>query len=114
VGISTNGILFYGICFGNDAAFIPSDDPWGWKEQFSEWETEAGGAFLSYHCHEDHPMWYAAIKGAEITAYRGDERKVPDLATLVPEDASERLRAFCEKIGAEFKEPAWYLVAFMS
>lgn len=74
------------------------------KKEVCEIDTHATG---------DYPMPFVCIKATKTTAYLGDPKKIETPKTD-PKEWIEALRTFCDKLGIEWQEPAWYLVSYYS
>jgi hypothetical protein len=140
MGVSTDGILFYGFDLGEPGETKTStDEADEWIRNHCSWAKhyaarkgvtqkedesygdfydrrkvvlEESGCFIDHHCSGDYVMLYVAVKS--FSASRGYAAPITaeDLTPLP--DAEEKLRAFCEVMGIVF-DPAdigWYLASY--
>lgn len=104
MGVSTDGMLFYGIHFEEDFTFDDEDDFYG-DEDAKRLAIEPG-----YHCSADYPMYYLAIKESELRAWRGSPKEVNSLE--VGDNWDKRIQDFCALKGIEPQsECRWWLVS---
>ena len=133
MGVSTNGILFYGFPLDEETSYI--DD---WEDIYTEKKgvvvpiesiSEAeDGVYSSYwaaqrekikeaecevgtYCSGEYPMLYVAISSSHKVAYRGDAVRIESLE--IQSDWREKLEAFCEVMEILWEEPGWYLVSYV-
>lgn len=128
MGVSTNGILVFGIqlpeeetpdfledfdgdfdSFLNSLSGLPK-----WREEGHDFEKdrafrESFPVDLLSHCSYDYPMFILAVRGTEKTAYRGDPKIIDPSSLVVSPDKIEELRKFCDEYDIEWEEPKWYL-----
>lgn len=125
MGVSTNGILVFGIELGEELPeFLEDfDDTWwdftdsisGVADDDSErWEKRRDfrdnfPVELVSHCSYEYPMYILAVNGTEITASRGSPEVIDPASLVVSPEKIEELRKFCEEYGIEWEEPKWYL-----
>jgi hypothetical protein len=113
VGVSTDGILAYGVDIGG-----PDDEHWSLEvpDEFKE-EGESEylyqlckdfGCELVVHCSDPYPMYI--IAAAKITAWRGHPQQIKNLD--VPEGANERIAKALAKLGLPAKAPIWILTSY--
>lgn len=139
MGVSTNGIIAFGIDLGADEE---TEFPWAEQEDFEDWWTAASGFshpepkwggdgpdIAEYfaakklwlkehpcpvehviHCSYDYPMSILAVPGTVTENTRGNPEKI-ELAT-VSADAIAALKRFCadHKIETD-SEPCWLLAS---
>jgi hypothetical protein len=131
MGVSSDGILFYGFHFDedelpeilsdNEEAEDPEDPEdlvaklYGWDGKYPEysfqWEKlHPSPIVVGTHCSYNYPMYYVAIKESDLSASRGTPEKV-DMA--VGPNWGALLREFCEKIGIDFDKQnvGWWLAS---
>jgi len=135
MGISSDGILFYGIMFdwedgnepwaddeGGDEAWVcdklgisdkePKHDDYKSQDWKDYWEykrerlADIGIEFV-LHCAYDYAMWGLAISPTILRAYRGYPKEIDSID--IAEEWNEKLRAFCELVGVPYSEPKWWL-----
>lgn len=139
MGVSTNGILFYGICVDPEDVEIPwhegdmdieeyyakqmgLDAP---DEEYSDeviiqdkyhkfWKERnkihaASKCEVVYHCSYDYPMYGMAISDSVITARRGYPEEIKNINKDAQWEAL--LKNYCEKMGVKFEQPRWWLVS---
>lgn len=62
---------------------------------------------LITHCSYDYPMYFLAIRGTEVRAWRGEPKPIhierPAQAKI------DAMKLFCEQNGVEWQEPAWHI-----
>jgi len=130
MGTSTDGILFYGIDLGEDGLYETREN-WeheDWDDEFrkrtgtplypDETWIEAGketsakwGVTLGIHCSYDYSCDYVALIDRNYSAARGyPEILTPEMLT-VPDDADEKIKAFCELMGIPYEQPRWHLAS---
>ena len=89
MGVSTDGKLFYGICFEEreeeeefELKNVPEydEEDYSGPMQFLENECEDKEVIISSHCSYDYPMYYVAITSTNYTASRGCPKEIKDFA----------------------------------
>ena len=73
--------------------------------------VEEVGIELVEHCSEEYTMYVLAVTESVTTATRGSTIELGQAITT-KQEWSEKLRAFCEKAGIEFKEPQFLLCSY--
>ena len=127
MGISSDGIFFYGMCWNDE------DKPW--KEPTDEelsamkkiksyvdendWETlyqvrsgikvEKSPVELDIHCSFEYSMPLLAVKETLVSASRGCPEKVKTV--LVKPEWDDQLRDFCKIMGIKWQQPAWWVTS---
>jgi hypothetical protein len=127
MGVSSDGILVYGVDLGEEIpAFLEEYDG-----DFNEYLENRSGlpkygetghdfgkhneypkAFpidLTSYCSYEYPMHILSVRGTEHRAYRG--YTVPIKSLDVPRDKVAELISFCAEVGIENPEPSWLLVS---
>lgn len=127
MGISSDGIFFYGICFKDE------DHPWRLasdeelkemkeKKSYSD-ETDWEATYevrtgkkasdspveIDIHCSFECSMYLVAIRETFVKAYRGDPQKAKTV--LVKPEWGVQLRRFCETMGIPWQEPGWWVTS---
>lgn len=130
MGVSTDGILFYGIGLGEDSLDEYREN-WTHEEWDEEFYKRAGsllypaegyyeaqqearkkwGVEIGIHCSYDYSMYYIALISHNHSASRGYPEEITPEMIAVPADADEKIRAFCELMGIPFEQPKWYLAS---
>lgn len=125
MGVSTDAILFYGFELTDEEGgevcdleyFLTGEETEDWWEcivksrtgkSSSDWGVEFG-----CHCCEDAPLWYVCVEA--VGASRGEtvEIKPDDLLCYQHGDPKDiKLKAFCDAMSIEYKQPAWWLVSW--
>lgn len=118
MGVSTNGILWYGYHFDEG------------EVEVDKWEDlpESTGVTMGVHCSDSVPMYYLAIKSSELTAYRGSPKLVNPYKTAAHSgnprpgdmrgDWDKELLAFAEVFGLPApdtngaSELGWWLASY--
>jgi len=101
VGVSTDGILFFGIVF---------DDETETETEFLFLESK-GSIKIDTHCSGEYPMYFLTIKGYHHTAYRGCPQEIQSFDR--PSDGDiEELRHYCTVNNLPYTEPKWWLVSY--
>jgi hypothetical protein len=72
--------------------------------------VEAFPLDMIMHCSLECPMWFLAIRGTEQRVNRGYVEPVKQVAVTGEQIAA--LKAFCEKYGIEWQEPAWHIMSY--
>src|SRR5215217_2169121 len=109
MGVSTNGLLFYGFTFSNteDGEILGTEDEDVSEALLAKLQAEDEDYFydatkndpnieVDYHCSADYPMHFIAHKKASFTAHRGYPGNI-DLKALAALDTAEmdgHLKAF--------------------
>ena len=77
--------------------------------QASEWDIE-----FDCHCSDECPIWYICVDSVTISASRGEAVVVhqSDLLCYIDDPKDAKLKAFCQAMNIEYKEPAWLLVSY--
>jgi len=138
MGISSDGILFYGVALDEDNPFSGKDvediaGAWNnkhgcpklsyrdaskaeweaWCEEKAKWEKTGSGIRIGCHCCDSYPMEYVTLIAHEHTASQGYPEEI-DLAKLAPtQEQKDSLREFCEKHGIDCSKLGWFLVSWM-
>lgn len=140
MGVSTDGILFYGIELGDFGGIkLVSEEHEDWLSNHWDWETyyaarkgvviernegygdfydrkklllEESGCSIGHHCSGDDSMLYVSVK--EFSASRGDPVTLTAENLIPPSDAEEKLRAFCDVMGIVFDptDIGWHLASY--
>jgi len=125
MGMSTDGILFWGITFEegecpwDNETFDYDRDEWeryacqrlGFKDKSELYDVEDEvGVTLGIHCSYDYPMYYLAVKDSEQTANRGYP---VDAKFEVGADWQEKMKEFCEALDIPVTNPRWILASRM-
>lgn len=108
MGVSTDGILFYGIHFNEEWA--PDNDDWFWKDP----DLEDLQLDFDRHCSGDYPMFYIAVRESHLTAHRGYPQRItsPDVGIKTHPGWDERVLEFCKRKNIEPQsECGWWLVS---
>jgi hypothetical protein len=133
MGVSTDAILFYGLCWDDEVELgeasdfetnhfdIDASDNWeevyrlrthrtlDYKDPNYEWSDKWPVA-ISHHCSGDYPMPYVAVQASEVRAWRGSPKEVTSLR--VPQIWDQQLREFCSIMKIEWQQPKWWLVSY--
>jgi hypothetical protein len=64
------------------------------------------------HCSGDHPLYALAVKTTYTRVCRGDIETFQPDHFYWKEEWFTKLRAFCELVGLEYKEPAWCVCSY--
>jgi hypothetical protein len=134
MGISSDGILVYGIDFGeempnpeweeHDEEFDLDDliaEEAGlpvWRENMTNQESTeywakkrelvaACPVEMVYYCSYDYSMHILAIRGTRLKASRGYAEEVPTFE--VDAEKKDAFKQWCESHGVEYSEPKWLL-----
>lgn len=126
MGTSTNAIIAFGFQLGEEGEtppFLQSEEDeefdfdeirareLGVTEKYPTREQLAAHpADLVWHCSSDYPMYFLAVNGTQVEAYGGCPKsfKLPEIS----EEQIAALKAWCEKNGVEWQEPAWHLMSY--
>jgi|SRR5687768_3415061 len=130
MGVSTDGILAYGV----DLQELDSSDFPDYRDATeceecaaTDWEKRCGECFegldeyvsavlkkagitgvsLIMHCSYEYPMWILGTH--RFTAYRGSPTDVPVDTLAVPEEERGAIRLALTVLGQKQEEPAWLL-----
>lgn len=142
MGVSTDGILFFGFDLGED-----EENEWPWEEEDEDWENAylkrkgfetvpftADGSpgrskyesyyekrkellkecacTIGHHCSDSYGMRYVALKDHNMYAWRGEPKEVPPQFLMVSNEEVSKLKEFCEFMGIEWRTPKWYLASY--
>ncbi len=112
MGTSTDGILCYGVVYG-EVDFPWDAEPWDGDEE--DWWVGAGMPpfHVVNYCSSECPLWILAIPGTVQTASRGFPETV--LPLEVNADALERFEAFVATLDVkpdEENEAQWLLCSY--
>ncbi len=130
MGISSDGMLFFGIDFGEDLPepFAGLEDDGGFD--FDEWLCERAG--LPYkgtetdwegreaakaacpveyeiHCSYDYAMHIFCARGLGWRASRGYPVEIDPKNLIVPQETIDRMKAWFDEVGLPWSEPKWIL-----
>lgn len=117
MGVSTDGILFWGFTFaGEDHRHI--DPPWEGHWSSWEWKAEkelkekltALGIEIDSHCSSEYAEYYITLTETKHTASRGYPEEITQLE--VPKDGRDRLQKACALLCIEWQEPKWWLASY--
>lgn len=118
MGTSTDAILLYGIPlkegavddYDEDDETLPQEGP-----AYMAWDGAAvDGIQLVRHCSKEAPMYFVAIAGTVVRAWRGSPRKFNGMYPDVSE-WNAKLVAFVEKHHLAIEEDfaaAWYIASY--
>jgi hypothetical protein len=134
MGVSTDGILFYGISISPEDVDIPWKDDEepeifyakkkGLLEPTSEFSENTENEYREYwskrdfinksskckvitHCSYDYPMYGICISKSYTSASRGYPEEIKSLK--IEPDWNELLRMYCEVMEIKFEQPKWIL-----
>ena len=125
MGVSSNGILVYGINFDEEPPeFIEAFD-----NDFDDYLNSLSGlpeygqpghdfaaqrafretvpADMTMYCSYEYPMYILAVRGTETVVHRGYVKDIESLE--VPADRVEAFKAWCIDRGIQNPEPKWLL-----
>ena len=138
MGVSTDGMIFFGILLDDDV-FDTEDDTDDWacmyarlaqgitcpdveyegnQEVFSEfWKkvreaVEHSLCSIGYHCSDSYPAPYVALSRANLNASRGYPEELDVEMFKVTEEEIQAIKDFCEVLGVPYSTPKWYLASF--
>jgi hypothetical protein len=133
MGVSTDGILFFGIAYEEDeidleamteAAGMDTEefddgfadlylfkigapvDDYDARIELSNAAVCEVGTYCSY----DYPMYFACVKKGLYRVNRGYAAEIPD-GIRAEADWAEQLKAFCALMGLPYRKPKWLLVS---
>lgn len=126
MGISSDGILVFGIDLGEEQPeFMGECDGFDdymdsqnglpqWGEVGHDWDAthafrNSYPASMTLHCSYDYPMHILAVPGTETTAYRGSPKEIEFLS--VSDEKVDAFKAWCVEHGIEDPEPKWLLAS---
>jgi hypothetical protein len=133
MGVSTDGILFYGIAYDEDGLWEESKE-WDyendWEETFyirtgtpcypkdgwfeAQKATKAKwGVEIGRHCSDECTMYYVALVSHNFSACRGYPEEITAEKMALPADADEKIKAFCELMGIPYEKPKWMLASYV-
>lgn len=128
MGVSTDGILVFGIDLGEeipeflesyDGDFdlfidensgLPTSGPLRDYKKLSE-NRDAFPIEMTRYCSYEYPMYILGVKGKHYQVDRGDVVVVNTEDLTVRPDQIETLMDFCEQHNIEWQEPKWLLVS---
>ena len=114
MGVSTDGILFYGIDLGEDfdiGEYLASRGLA--SEEESDWdlcELSSPECEIGMHCSGSSPEPFVCIKESHYVNKRGYPTEIPDGLTAKPE-WRDQIAAFCAANDLPFAEPRWLLAS---
>lgn len=137
MGISSDGILFFGIDLGVDEDM---ESPWNdgdWEDIYYEKmrekfpgkypeknyidkdkskaffvakkELEDNGCIIGIHCSFEYSMLYVAVTESVVNAHRGYPEEVKSFE--VKPDWIQKIKDFCELMDIKYEEPKWILTS---
>lgn len=120
MGVSTDGILVFGIDLGEELPeFLEEfeDTWWDFTDSISgETDYKKRSAFrdkfpvdLVRYCSYEYPMYILAVNGTETTVSRGYVEEIDPQQLTVEAEKIAALKNFCEEYGIEYSEPKWLL-----
>jgi len=125
MGVSTDGIIVYGIQFED------GELPWSGNDDIEEWWNEETGfkgsvnsdsyyddirahqqknpmpVEVVWHCSYDYPMFILSLPGKSISASRGYPTEFNPAELTVTEAEHKVLKDFCEKYDIKYTVPKW-------
>jgi hypothetical protein len=111
MGVSTDGILFYGIPVEEDSdvheRINDKDTSEGTIARLRNYGESDMGISIGTHCSGEYPMYY--IYACDQTASRGSAVEVD---FEVKSSWDRNLRAFCKKHNVPWEQPKWWLVSY--
>jgi hypothetical protein len=141
MGVSSDAILFYGICFNDETPECFEEDyndwesdwenkygpkqpedkgdykgpEWDkWREEKKEFEGNGIAMEVGIYCSYDYPMYFVAPQAHTYTVYRGDfEEITPEMIAAPRADQIAALKEFCELHNIPYSEPKWFMVSRM-
>lgn len=122
MGVSTDGILCYGIPLDPEEKLPWEDDQY--EGDFDTWFEEKypgiykAPAILVRHCSESYPMHIMALPGTYMMAWRGQPSKIEPFLMMTLEQNPDKVSALIKfvtdnKLPVDGPlEPAWYLASY--
>lgn len=129
MGVSTDGILVFGIDLGEEVPefledFVSDFDSFlssisglpGYGEAGHDFKKDQGfrdshPVDMTWYCSYDYPMFILTVRGTETRVSRGDAEEINPDNLKVSEEKIAALKAFCEEYDIEWQEPKWLLVS---
>ncbi len=139
MSISSDGIICYGICFGEEFEFpfgcdVEDEDGNPLEhEEFDDWYVDVilgvdssemdykeksdiinnSQLELCQHCSYDYPMYILCIRGTEHKAWRGDPTLLDfeEMNKFVTPEAVAELKRVAKIIDPDCGEPGWWLAS---
>lgn len=134
MSVSTDGMLFFGIVYGEGDVenFYDATAEWNrshqptqpqgldysppewdaWRKLNRAWERNGNKIEQGNYCSGEYPMYYVALSRHHRQASRGDPLQVDPMKLIVTEHDVQILREFCEKAGLPWKDPKWWLASY--
>jgi len=134
MGVSTNGMLFFGIPYGEEEISRNSllKDAGLDRSENSDYNFDTlyalkmGVDYKSYeqvseinkksfcdvgeYCSCDCPMYYVYIKVSHYKVYRGDVVEIPNGLTADPA-WKYKIKAYCDLMELPYREPSWFIAS---
>lgn len=122
MGVSTDGILAFGIDFGEELPEFLADFEdvwWDYTDSISgETDYKKRSEFRDNHiadlvmyCSYEYPMYILAINGTKTEVSRGYTEEIDPSDLRIPQEKIDAFKAFCEENGVEWQEPKWLLAS---
>lgn len=126
MGVSSNGILVFGIDLGEEEPdFLEGQDGFdsylnglsglpSWGEAGHSFKDQQAfrdscPADMTLYCSYEYPMFILSVRGTETTVYRGSVEEITSLEVDAEKVAA--FKAWCAERGIEGQEPKWLLVS---
>lgn len=122
MGVSTDGILFYGFYETEEGEWDENEEGEEYIEEHGESMTsdhfrekfKNANLYLGTHCSNGERLRFLAIKSTHIEAARGHPQKIDPASMTVQPEWEPLLRSCAEELELEIgdKKPDWYLASY--
>jgi hypothetical protein len=129
MGVSTDGILVFGIDLGEEIPDFLEEfegdfdnflDSISGLPQYGEEGHDFTkdrefrdnyGVSLTTYCSYEYPMYIIAVNGTETNVNRGYVEEINPEDMKISQEKIDKLKSFCEEYGIEWQEPKWLLAS---
>lgn len=138
MGVSTDGMLYYGFTLDEDEEWFEDDEDLDWEDIACErlggpnppdvpyegnekvhsqfWNKkhafiESLAVRMGYHCSCEYSMYFVYINTSYTRAARGYPEDLGKTLPVAEDTWDAAIKDFCEKMGIEYKEPHWELAS---
>lgn len=122
MGVSTDGILFYGFYEKEqgdwsddyeDEEYIEQHGQTMFADRFEEL-YRTSNLYLGTHCSNNYPLRFLAIKSSLIEASRGHPESIDPRQMIVQSEWNSLLRTCLAEMSIDVgkQEPGWYLASY--
>ena len=113
MGVSTDAIFAYGVNLGEEMP--PGMTTEQWDDITDVWgddEIAERGFEVIYHCSGEYPMYFLAVPGTQLTAWRGSPKTVDSLS--IESDPLAQFINAMKGLEVDVSEAGWHIFSMWS